>query len=134
MKSFLVSIKSYMLFIWIFAVLSIWTTIRELAFSLEVILVPSLLGIISSLVVVGIEIYRNSLKPERSTKNSFAVSDLSNNILLLMVFISIVQSDLNKYIFMLGTGVYALIQGIVLVVLQYVFKKNLVRSMMDEEN
>ncbi len=107
---------------------------RELALSLQLILVPSLMGIMISLMVVGIEIYRNSLKPGSSNKSSFTVSDLPNNVLLIMVFISIVQSDLNKYIFMLGTGVYALIQGVVLVVLQYVFKKNLVRGIVDKEN
>jgi hypothetical protein len=76
--------------------------------------------------VIFAEIYRNSVTPRSADESTFKVSRLSQNILLVMIFVSVIQPDPNRYMF--GTGVYALIQGIALIVFHFGFKKNLTRS------
>lgn len=125
MKSFLGSVRFYLLFISALSLAFLLTTFHALWFDSAVIITSLFTGFLIGVVVLVIEIYRNADLLKSAGDRRFLISNLPLGVMIVLAIIANLQHRKLEYAILLMVGSYLAVYIFGIVMLKFLFGKNL---------
>ena len=125
MRTFFSSIRFYIVFMSLISLGFLLSTASALHFDLKMVFVLLGGGSIVGGTILFLEIYRNSSLHTGAENRGFSISNLPLNAMIFMGVLANFQNEMQEPLVFFMVGVYVFVFILGLVILQFLFKKQL---------